>query len=112
MITQKLRPGKDKVIIHNLERGITKTTSGIIIPDDDGTASGIRPRWAQVWKIGRKVLDVKIGDWVLLEHGRWSRHFNFNDGETLHRIHMIDFPEAVLLVTDNKPEWLNSNQKI
>ena len=29
--------------------------------------------WAQVLSVGSRVENVEVGDWILVEHGRWSR---------------------------------------
>ena len=69
---ESLRPIKDGVILTNLERGERKSAGGIVILDDDGKDSGIRPRWAQVYAVGPEQKDVKVGEWILMQHGRWT----------------------------------------
>ncbi len=69
---ESLRPLRDKVILTNLERGERLSSSGIVILDDDGKDSGIRARWAQVYAVGPEQKDVNVGDWVLMQHGRWT----------------------------------------
>ena len=71
-MSETLRPIKDGVILTNLERGERVSDSGIIIPNDDGKDTGIRTRWAQVYAVGDEQKDVKVGDWVLMQHGRWT----------------------------------------
>ena len=70
---ESLRPLHDTVILTNLERGERLSTSGIIIPDDDGKDTGIRARWAQVYAVGPEQKDVKVGQWILMQHGRWTK---------------------------------------
>ena len=69
---ERLRPLKDNVILTNLETGERVSAGGIVIPDDDGKSSGVRARWGQVYAVGPKQKDVKVGDWVLMQHGRWT----------------------------------------
>ena len=69
---ESLRPIKDGVILTNLERGERKSAGGIVIVDDDGKDSGIRTRWAQVYAVGPEQKDVKVGEWILMQHGRWT----------------------------------------
>ena len=69
---ESLRPLHDTVILTNLERGERLSASGIIIPNDDGKDTGIRARWAQVYAVGPEQKDVKVGDWILMQHGRWT----------------------------------------
>lgn len=104
-ITGKIRPLHDKVIVHNMNFGEQKTTSGIYIPTDDGKSSGIKPRWGQVFAKGPENKDpYNVGDWVLVEHGRWTRgsEYEYNDGTTT-TIRMID-NNAVMMWNDHCPE--------
>lgn len=64
---------KDHVLVKGMEFAERITTSGIIIPSDNGKSSGIKPRWAEVLAVGPKQKDVKVGEWVLVDHGRWTR---------------------------------------
>jgi len=103
----KLKPIHDKVIVTDLQHGEQKTKAGIIILDDSTTAAGdrgIKPRWARVYPTGPKQTDVEVGDWILLEHGRWSigQDLTTDEGEKL-RIWLADH-EAILAVSDNLPE--------
>jgi co-chaperonin GroES (HSP10) len=72
-MAESLRPLRDNVILTNLERGERLSASGIVIIDDDGKDTGIRSRWAQVYAIGPEQKDVEVGDWVLMQHGRWTK---------------------------------------
>lgn len=98
----KITPIRDNILVHNMNFGETITTSGIIIQSDDGKVEGIRPRWAQVWAIGPEQKDVNIGDWVLIEHGRWTRKFVVNENNEEKTIHGIDI-NAILLISDKEP---------
>ena len=83
--------------------GETKSKGGIILVDDDGTESGIHPRWAEVYAVGKEQDDVKVGQWILVAHGRWSRAFKVKkDGEEL-EVRMID-ENDILLVSETEPE--------
>ena len=58
----------------DMEFGEQKTSGGIIIPGDDGQARGIHPRWCRVLAKGHENNDdYEVGDWILVEHGRWTR---------------------------------------
>ncbi len=100
MTVETIRPLKGKVLVHNIESGARMTRGGIIIPDDDGKERGIRERWGQVYAIGPDISDVKVGDWVLIKHGRWSRGVDIGSGDAKTTIRQIDWPDAVLLVSD------------
>lgn len=93
-----------KVLVSDLEQGVAVSQGGIIIPDDDMTERGIRERWAKVWAVGPEVDDLKPGEWVLLKHGRWSPRMSFDTPEGSIDLWQIDYPEAVLLVGDERPK--------
>jgi len=102
-VTGNILPLKDKVFISDMEFGAQKTSTGLYIPSANGKASGISPRWGKVWAIGPEQKDVKLGEWILVEHGRWTRTINVeqDDGSVL-EVRMID-GDAVMMSTDEKP---------
>jgi hypothetical protein len=66
--------------------GDTTTNGGIIILSDDGKDRGIKPRWGQVFAKGPENDDpYDVGDWILVEHGRWTRGYDLelDNGETI-----------------------------
>src|SRR5210317_1310595 len=72
----KVRPIHNRVIVTNMEFGEQTTAGGIILSSDDGKDRGIKPRWGQVVSKGNDNKDpYDIGDWILVEHGRWTRGF-------------------------------------
>ena len=90
VIDYDITPLKKRVLVSNMHFGETKSKGGIILIDDDGSQSGIHPRWAKVYAIGKEQDDVTIGEWVLVAHGRWSRALKVKkDGEEL-EVRMID----------------------
>lgn len=101
MNLDNMTPHASRVFVTELESGPRKTKNGIILMDDNMTIRGIRPRWCRVWKIGRDVVDVKVGDWLLVEHGRWSFGIEGTiDGEDS-KVWHIEFPKAVILISDD-----------
>lgn len=94
-----VRPMRDKILIHNFKKG-TRNIGGIIIPDDDGSSGGVRPRWAQVYAIGEDVEDINVDDWVLIEHGRWTRELPIPELETV--LWGVD-PDCIMLATEEEP---------
>jgi co-chaperonin GroES (HSP10) len=72
-VTGNLIPLNDNILITDMNFDARVTAGGIILPSDDGKSEGIRHRWGRVWKVGPKQVDVKVGEWILLEHGRWTR---------------------------------------
>jgi len=73
IVRRHVRAIKDHVLIQDMNFKERKTKSGIILQTDDGKDHGIRPRWGRVYAIGPLQEEVKIGDWILVEHGRWTR---------------------------------------
>ena len=71
-----VRPIRNRVIVSGMEFGEQTTAGGIIISSDDGKDRGIKPRWGLVEAKGSENKDpYDIGDWILIEHGRWTRGF-------------------------------------
>lgn len=87
-----------------LQNGERVTKGGIFLRDDNGKDHGIRPRWGKVWKVAEDIDYVKPGQWILVEHGRWTMTINYKDDDgTEYKFNKID-PEGILLVTDEQPE--------
>ena len=99
-----LRPLRDKVIVTDMNFDMETTKGGILLHSDDGKSSGLHPRWARVLFIGPEQQDVKVGQWVLMQHGRWTRAHKYEDqdGNEM-KIHMIDLG-GILGVQDEKPD--------
>jgi co-chaperonin GroES (HSP10) len=98
----RVRPLHDSVLVSNMDFGEIKTSSGIVIRSDDGKAHGIKPRWACVYKVGPEQHDVKEGQWILVEHGRWTRKIKIHDGDSEKEIQRVDV-NAILAVADERP---------
>jgi hypothetical protein len=93
---------KDHVIVKEMSFAGRTLSSGILIMGDDLKTSGIRPRWAEVYTVGPKQKDVKPGQWILVEHGRWTRGAKVSiDGEEI-TIRRVD-PDNIIFVSDEKP---------
>jgi co-chaperonin GroES (HSP10) len=99
-----LRPLRDKVFISDMNFGTSVTKSGIVLPSDDGKSSGLHPRWGKVLFVGNEQKDVKPGQWILIQHGRWTRAISYetDSGEEI-KIHMVD-NEGILGVQDEAPD--------
>lgn len=94
----------NRVVVTDMYFGEQKTKSGIVLTNDDGQTRGIYPRWAKVYSKGPKNHeDYKVGDWILVEHGRWTRGFNLDDGECEREFRMVE-TESVLAYSKEKPE--------
>jgi co-chaperonin GroES (HSP10) len=73
IVEGKIRPLNDNILVTDMSFDEMKTASGIIVQSDDGKAHGVKPRWCRVWAVGPTQKDVKVGEWILVEHGRWTR---------------------------------------
>jgi hypothetical protein len=92
----------DHVLVADMNFKERLTTSGIYLLNDDGRTAGIRPRWAQVYAIGPDQTDIRVGQWIMVAHGRWTRGVKIDDGTGEHVIRRIDSND-VLLVSDTAP---------
>jgi len=97
-----IHPLGKRVLVSDMRFGEKKTRGGIILLDDDGTAGGIHPRWCRVYAVGPKQEDVKIGQWLLIAHGRWSRALKVEKNNKELEVRMID-ENDILLVSDEEP---------
>ena len=111
----KIRALHDNVLVADMEFDTRITQTGLILPNDNGTTLGIRPRWGRVYAVGEEQQDVKVGDWILVAHGRWTRGLDIEDGESEHRrtIRKID-PDDILMVSDgpDRPQDLTWSSAI
>lgn len=99
----KVRPLPRDILVINMDMGEMKTASGIVIQSDDGKAHGVKPRWAQVYKVGSDVdIDVKVGQWILIEHGRWTRKIKIDDGDSVKEFQKVEI-KSILAVSDERP---------
>jgi co-chaperonin GroES (HSP10) len=96
----QLRPLNDAVIVSDMVFDQRITTGGIIILNDNGKGTGIRPRWAQVYAVGPDQQDVQVGDWVLVAHGRWTRGIDIEDESGSQTLRRVD-PKDILLQSDD-----------
>lgn len=95
----QIHPLNNSVIVSEMIFDQRITSGGIILPNDNGTGSGIRPRWGQVYAIGPDQLDVKIGQWICVAQGRWTRGIDIEDEDGKKTLRRID-PNDILLVSD------------
>jgi hypothetical protein len=99
---KKLHAIKDHVIITDMYFGERKLNSGIVLLNDDERSDGIRPRWAQVYAVGPEQHDVQVGQWVLVEHGRWTRGLKVEIDNNEFVIRRAD-PKCIIFVSDDEP---------
>ena len=95
----------NRVLVSDMEFGEQTTKGGIILTSDDGNVRGIYPRWGKVHSKGPRNDDpYEIGQWILIEHGRWTRGVTMtNDGEDEMVLRMVEC-ESILAYADERPE--------
>ena len=104
IIADSIRPIKNRVLVTNMHFGEQTTKGGIIIRSDDGESRGIYPRWGQVHSKGPDNNDpYEVGDWVLVEHGRWTRGLEITLAGEPMTIRMVE-AESVLGWNDQAPD--------
>jgi co-chaperonin GroES (HSP10) len=99
----KLKPIRDNIVIVDMDFGEQVTKGGLVLLSDDGKSEGVRSRWGRVHSVGPMQEDVKAGEWILLEHGRWSRGFTVVDDDGNDIIIRRADPKGILAVADEKP---------
>ena len=86
---------------------VTPLHEGVIVSDiirsDDGTSHGVRPRWGKVYSVGPTQIDVEVGQWIMIEHGRWTRSFDIIDDSGITTTLWKVEEKSILLVTDEQP---------
>jgi co-chaperonin GroES (HSP10) len=100
----QVRPLPKDILVYNMDMGEQTTKSGIVIQSDDGKAHGVKPRWAQVYKVGERCeVDVKPGQWILIEHGRWTRKIKIDDSESVKEVQKVEVA-SIIAVSDERPD--------
>lgn len=87
------------VLVTEMNFDFRTTSTGIILPGDDAKDSGIRPRWGKVYAVGPEQEDVSPGQWILVDHGRWTRGVDITVGGVRQTIRKVDNKD-ILLVSD------------
>lgn len=96
---------KNNILGYELEFGEQKLKSGLILKNDDMTETGIHPRWCRIYKVSKQIekdYDIHAGQYVLLDHARWSTGFLLDEGDGPVMVRYLDYKE-IFLVSDEKP---------
>ncbi len=105
-IKGKLVPIKDHILIADMGFDQEVTAGGIVVPGQNGKTGGIKPRWGRVFAIGPEQKDVAVNEWILVEHGRWTRGIVIDDAGIERTVRRVE-NSAILLVADEKPNDVN-----
>ena len=110
-IKGKLRAIGNRILVSDMEFGEQVTRGGIIISSDDGKARGVYPRWGKVYAKGPANKDeYKVGDWILITHGRWTRGMLIDDDGQEFTLRMVE-AESVLAYSDENPTDVSIGQE-
>jgi co-chaperonin GroES (HSP10) len=105
-VTGKLRPLNDNVLVTDMNFGEQTSKGGIVLRSDDGKSEGVKPRWGRVWAVGPTQEDFKVGDWILVEHGRWTRGVTVvEDGGNEIIVRRVEV-KSIIGSSEAKPEGL------
>jgi co-chaperonin GroES (HSP10) len=98
-----LRPIGNRVLVSDMYFGEQQTKGGIILTNDNGKTRGIYPRWGKVYAKGPDNKDdYEVGQWVLVEHGRWTRGVELENEKGIYEVRMVE-AESILAYADEKP---------
>ena len=95
----QILPLNDSIIVSDMVFDERITTGGIILLNDNGKGTGIRPRWGLVYAVGPEQQEVIVGQWICVAHGRWTRGIEVEDETGKKTLRRVD-PKDVLLVSD------------
>lgn len=107
----KIKALNDQIIVCDMSFDERITHGGIVLPNDDLKSSGIRPRWGKVYAIGPEQMDIKVGQYILIAHGRWTRGIKIDDGAGERTIRKIDNND-ILLVSDEPVQDSTMSDKV
>lgn len=101
-MSKKVRAFGDRVlgIMLNPPGTYKKSKAGLLIADKDMDATGIKPRWFEVYSVGENIDWLKEGQYVFVEHGRWTRGMDVDDDL---KLYMLDNKDC-MLVSDTLPD--------
>jgi co-chaperonin GroES (HSP10) len=99
----EIRPLNNVVLVQDMQFDQRVTSTGIVLLNDNGTSTGIRPRWGRVYAVGPDQTDVHVGQWICVAHGRWTRGIEIEDEQGQKTVRRID-PDDILLVSDVQPQ--------
>ena len=98
---EQIKALHDDVLVYDMAFDVRLTNGGIFLLNDNGKGYGIRPRWGRVYATGPEQQDVTVGQWVLVEHGRWTRGLEIEDESGGFTLRKID-PECIMMISDEE----------
>ena len=107
----QIHPLNDSVIVGDMVFDERISTGGIVLLSDNGKSTGIRPRWGRVYAVGPEQHDVRVGEWVCVAHGRWTRGLDIEDELGKQTLRRVD-PKDILLTADERPDDMTFSDAI
>jgi hypothetical protein len=89
----------DAVIVSDMQFTERFTKNGIVLLNDNGKSSGIRPRWGRIYAVGPNQKEFQVGQWVCVAHGRWTRAIDIEDEHGQYNLRRVD-PDDILLTSE------------
>jgi len=99
----QLQPLNDSVIVSDMNFEERISNGGIVLLTDNGKSSGIRPRWGRVYAVGPDQHDIRVGTWICVEHGRWTRGIEIEDENGKQTLRRVD-PKDIMMESDELPQ--------
>jgi co-chaperonin GroES (HSP10) len=103
ILQEQLKPLGNAVIVIDMNFEERLSDGGIVLVKDNGKSAGIRPRWAQVYAVGPKQQDIRVGTWICVEHGRWTRGIDVEDENGKQTLRRVD-PKDIMMESDSEPK--------
>lgn len=107
----QLKPLNDHVIVSDMNFDERLSTGGIVLVKDNGKSSGIRPRWGRVYAVGPDQKNIKVGTWICVEHGRWTRGIEIEDETGKVTLRRVD-PKDIMMESDELPQDVTFSEAI
>jgi co-chaperonin GroES (HSP10) len=108
---EQLKPLRDAVIVGEMNFEERLSDGGIILVKDNGKSSGIRPRWGKVYAVGPDQHTIKVGTWICVEHGRWTRGLDIEDENGKQTLRRVD-PKDIMMESDELPKDMTFSSAI
>lgn len=98
---KNFKPLGRHIIVSDMHFDERISNGGIVLLNDDMKSQGIRPRWCRVYALGPEYDDdqIKIGSWLCISHGRWTRGIEVEDEEGPKTLRRVD-ENDILLISD------------
>lgn len=107
----KYRALPNRVLVTDMQKG-ERLVGSIILLNDDGRSEGIRSRWAKVYDVGEGIQDVNVGEWVLIQHGRWTRGVNVEHNNKKFTLWQVEYPDGIIMRSDSPTETFSGEQVV